>query len=470
MCARLGIHLIFCRPYAPEGKGKLERWHRTFRDQFLSELDERHIADLADLNARLWAWIEQVYHQAPHAGLNGLTPLARYQRDLPRIRSLGAKAVQLDSLFLHRINRFVRKDATVSYLGQRFEVPYELSGKTVHLVVDPHAGRVVGVEDGAGISLGAATPLDLLANIHRTRRKPEPLTDPAFTVCHGDGPNLVELAHAQYHGLGHDRDRVLQHFGLRHPPLSKSLTELWDDGVLAQLGQRFNWLLQSPGIGLLTGEPGVGKTAALRSLTQPLNPHRYQVLYQAETDFGRVDIYRSLARELGLEPSYRRAQLWRDIKQRVHEMVDSKQLTPLWIIDEAQNLPAEFFRDFPSFLNFAFDSRDLMTVWLVGHPVLAQTLERAPYAALRGRIQVHVQLKPVLERERFALLIAHALKSAGSQHNLLADTGMEILRQASKGLPRQAGRILSTAMRLAVPKGLNHLPDEILQQAITELQ
>jgi len=209
VCARLGIHLIFCRPYAPEGKGKLERWHRTFRDQFLSELDERHIADLADLNARLWAWIEQVYHQAPHAGLNGLTPLARYLRDLPRIRSLGAKAVQLDSLFLHRINRFVRKDATVSYLGQRFEVPYELSGKTVHLVVDPHAGRVVGVEDGAGISLGAATPLDLLANIHRTRRKPEPLTDPAFTVCHGDGPNLVELAHAQYHGLGHDRDRVL---------------------------------------------------------------------------------------------------------------------------------------------------------------------------------------------------------------------------------------------------------------------
>ncbi len=56
------------------------------------------------------------------------------------------------------------------------------------------------------------------------------------------------------------------------------------------------------------------------------------MLYQAETDFGRVDIYRSLARELGLEPSYRRAQLWRDIKQRVHEMVDSKQLTPLWIM------------------------------------------------------------------------------------------------------------------------------------------
>jgi transposase InsO family protein len=202
VCARLSIHLIFCRPYAPEGKGKLERWHRTFRDQFLSELDERRIADLADLNARLWAWIEQVYHQTPHTGLNGLTPLERYQRDLPRIRSLGAKAVQLDALFLHRIARFVRKDATVSYLGRRFEVPYELSGKTVRLVVDPHAERVVGVEDGAGVSLGQATPLDMLANIHRTRRKPEPVTELAPTRS---GPNLVELAHAKYHGLGHER-------------------------------------------------------------------------------------------------------------------------------------------------------------------------------------------------------------------------------------------------------------------------
>ena len=118
----------------------------------------------------------------------------------------------------------------------------------------------------------------------------------------------------------------LQHFGLRHAPLGKDLTEPWDDGPLVKLAERFNWLLQSPGIGLLTGEPGVGKTAALRSLTHALNPHRYQVLYQAETDFGRIDLYRGLARVLGLEPAYRRAQLWRDIKQRVHEMVDSKQV------------------------------------------------------------------------------------------------------------------------------------------------
>ena len=125
--------------------------------------------------------------------------MARYQRDLSRIRSLGAQAAQLIALFLHRIARFVKKDDTVSYQCRRFEVAYELSGKTVRLVVDPHAGRVVGVEDAAGASLGDATPLAMLANIHRTRRKPEPAADPALTV--GNGPNLVELAHERYHGL-----------------------------------------------------------------------------------------------------------------------------------------------------------------------------------------------------------------------------------------------------------------------------
>ena len=130
----------------------------------------------------------------------------------------------------------------------------------------------------------------------------------------------------------------LQHFGWRYPPLGKELTAPWDDGVLSHLSERFAWLLQSPGVGLITGEPGVGKTAALRHLTHTLNPHRYQVIYQADTDFGRVDIYRGLARALGVEPSYRRAQLWRDLKERIHELVDTKQVTPVWIIDGQGNV------------------------------------------------------------------------------------------------------------------------------------
>lgn len=109
---------------------------------------------------------------------------------------MGERAARLDALFYYRLTRAVRNDGTVSYQGARFEVPYTLSGGTVRLVVDPHGGQVVGVEDDNGQSLGAATPLDALANLHRQRRQPQPLPTPAP----GDGDNEVELAYRDYYG------------------------------------------------------------------------------------------------------------------------------------------------------------------------------------------------------------------------------------------------------------------------------
>lgn len=202
ICARLGVQLIYCRPYAPEGKGKLERWHRTLRDQFLSELAAAAMLELSDLNARLWAWLEQVYHRTPHSGLNGMTPLTRYQQDLPHIRTLGARAAELDAIFQYRITRAVRKDGTVSYEGRRFEVPYELAGKTVQLIVDPHTRAALAVEDEHGVALGAVTPLDALANRHRTRHKPaSPAAMPASSYTTA---TLVDLAYAEHYGpIGH---------------------------------------------------------------------------------------------------------------------------------------------------------------------------------------------------------------------------------------------------------------------------
>jgi hypothetical protein len=199
ICARLGIHLVYCRPYAPEGKGKLERWHRTLRAQFLSEVDFAQVRDLGDLNARLWAWIEQLYHRTPHGALNGHTPLERYQQDLPHIRPLGALGGRLDAIFHHRLTRTVRKDGTVSYQGEHFEVPYELCGRAVVLVLDPHLGRVLGVEDEQGNSLGEATPLDRVANTQRRRHKPRPTTTPNAPTP--NALNAVELAYRQYHGI-----------------------------------------------------------------------------------------------------------------------------------------------------------------------------------------------------------------------------------------------------------------------------
>ncbi len=173
ICAHLEIRLVYCRAREPEGKGKLERFHRTFREQFLDELDINKIRDLGDLNARLWAWIEHVYHVRLHGGLDKKTPLDSWRDDLLHVRPLTPYfANKIDDIFYHRAERVVRKDGTISWEGKMFEVHHNLVGEKVTLVFNPHTALAIRVETAFGDNLGAAVLLDLDANLHRKRQRP----------------------------------------------------------------------------------------------------------------------------------------------------------------------------------------------------------------------------------------------------------------------------------------------------------
>lgn len=78
---------------------------------------------------------------------------------------------------------------------------------------------------------------------------------------------------------------------------------------------------------------------------------------------------------------------WHDLKGRTPALVNARQVVTEWIIDETHNLWPEFFRHLRAFLDFAFDARDVMTTWVIGRSILAQTLERTPHATLRNPIQ-----------------------------------------------------------------------------------
>jgi hypothetical protein len=207
ICARLQIRLIYCKPYEPEGKGKLERFFRVVRQQFLSELDPNQCPTLTALNARVWAWIEGVYHQRPHSSLNGLSPLMRFQRDLGKLRTITRHAGQLDEIFYHREKRKVRKDGTISFEGNYYEVPYDLARQSVFLVFEPHQKQPLYVERHDGEYLGAVTALDRLANHHRKRvrtsEQKESTVTPATTSTPPPRPapspqnNIVEQALAR---------------------------------------------------------------------------------------------------------------------------------------------------------------------------------------------------------------------------------------------------------------------------------
>jgi len=181
ICARLEIHLIHCRPYEPEAKGKLERWHRTVREQFINELNFSCIKNLEDINLRILAWVEEVYHHHKHSSLDAQTPLQRYREDVVKIRLLGEKAKYIDEIFYHRIKRHVRKTGVLKYNGKEYEVPYQYASTYVNLVVDPYLGQAKYLESLKGEKIADVTPLNAIKNTYRDRQRPAVVKTPEKT-------------------------------------------------------------------------------------------------------------------------------------------------------------------------------------------------------------------------------------------------------------------------------------------------
>jgi transposase InsO family protein len=135
ICASLGIQRILASPYAPEGKGKIERFFGFVRSDFLPELTRSTITSLAQLNQSLLAWLEVVYHRKLHAE-TGQAPLERYRQD-PAPATRPVDPTTLRQAFLHRDQRTVTKTATFSFQSNRYRVPDYLRGQTIQLRYDP---------------------------------------------------------------------------------------------------------------------------------------------------------------------------------------------------------------------------------------------------------------------------------------------------------------------------------------------
>lgn len=261
-------------------------------------------------------------------------------------------------------------------------------------------------------------------------------------------------------------------FGLTGHPLAKDAQgkTFFEHGTgYDRLVRAFERLAQEPGLGLLTGEAGVGKTAAIRNLCARLPRPDYLVLYLADTAVSPLDLYRTLAGELGVKPSHRRAQLWADLKKTLVHLRDERHTTVVAVLDEAQHLSDRFLVDLAGFLNFAFDSRDVFTLWLVGLPPLKRHLEMQQHAPLAMRVAAHVHLEPLSDRATFLALVSHGLEAVGGSRKILADPAVELLWRASRGLPRVASKILRGALHLAHERDQSFVDEHVLEAAIDEV-
>lgn len=173
VCARVGCVLRHTAVRDAAAKGKIERFFRRVRDQFL--VQKLDLSSLDALNRQFTRWVEQDYNATPHDAL-GMKPIDRFGIDLSRVRFL-PPSEHADELFYAEATRRVKKDNTFSFRGRRYETPADLHDKEVQLRHDRHrsdnALSPAVVVYHKGQRVGQARLLDAIAN-GLARRKEQP--------------------------------------------------------------------------------------------------------------------------------------------------------------------------------------------------------------------------------------------------------------------------------------------------------
>ena len=156
VCASLAIALIHSTAYQPQGRGKIERFFRTVRTQFLPILVSQ--IGLADLNIAFDRWLDQ-YHQRKHSAI-AQSPLQRYGANIECLRMAPE---DLKDHFRIVVRRTVAKDRSVTINGRLFEAPVALIAKRIDLLY--HKDQPMRVEARlSGESYGMLQPVDLAVN------------------------------------------------------------------------------------------------------------------------------------------------------------------------------------------------------------------------------------------------------------------------------------------------------------------
>ena len=134
-CDALGIQLVHSKAYTSEGRGVIERFNRTVKEQFESEIIGREEPlTLDELNAYWEAWLSERYHRDVHSE-TGEPPFDRFRNaEIKRAPDLA----DIDELLRLRDRRTVHKKwSTVEVNNVRYQVDASLRGRRINVLYDP---------------------------------------------------------------------------------------------------------------------------------------------------------------------------------------------------------------------------------------------------------------------------------------------------------------------------------------------
>lgn len=240
-------------------------------------------------------------------------------------------------------------------------------------------------------------------------------------------------------------------FGLKRFPFDKNIKvhDAVDTEPLKECLARLDYIKRRGGIMLLTGDPGVGKTLALRRFVQTLNENLFKTYYTPLSTLSRADILCHLNRMLGLTPRMSKSAIYTQIQKALLESKEQMAKTVLLIIDEAHLLQTGPLEELRLLTNFKMDSYDPFILVLSGQSDLRRVMDFAVMEPFNQRIAIKYHMPP-LRAEQSKLYVTHHLKLAGAKEPILDEKALEAVHEVSFGIPRKIGTITEQALTYAM--------------------
>jgi type II secretory pathway predicted ATPase ExeA len=242
---------------------------------------------------------------------------------------------------------------------------------------------------------------------------------------------------------------TLSLFGLSADPFSKEIddADLWlppsKQGLLDELVDA----TEARKSVALVGEPGVGKTCVLRALRHVLPKERYRLTYCHNVTLGRRDFYRQLCFALGLPRGNTAGDVFWSISTHVEQLAQER-VMPVLLVDEAHLLHQDTLDHLHILLNYAWDSRALLSLILVGLPDLEDRLRLRRNRSLYSRLHHRLSIGP-LTPEDTADYVRMRVGRVGGSKELYSPDAVALLHEAAAGGLRDVDRVATLALRLA---------------------
>jgi type II secretory pathway predicted ATPase ExeA len=229
--------------------------------------------------------------------------------------------------------------------------------------------------------------------------------------------------------------------------------------------KKLKLLVETRGIGTLTGKSGAGKSCMIRLLQSELNTGLYKILYICHSSIAILGFYCHLCNSLGLETGIRRDIMFRAIKDRILTLNKSNRIHPVLILDEAHLLGNDILRDIRLLTNFEIDSYNALTVLLCGQENLNQKFGLSILEPLANSISISVSINSLPKEESFSY-IEQRVTSKGGTANLFTKGALNLIHQASGGVMRNINTIANSALIKAFLSKNSQVETEHVQSVI----